>query len=238
MLGIVVSSSSPAVAARCAHVRAGVGAAAIAERHRPAPGPGGARRAHARRAAMRGPRSTRSSPAASTPSIASSSLLGVTGEAAACTGAAALGATERGSGRVRRRGQPAGRRRRARAMIEVFGSSAGEDLGDRLMAGSGPGSRGRRGRPGALGRAAVADDVEWPIADLRVDWHDDPISELERAWDGVAAADGRLRHARASTPRPRPATACPANDHGDDAPACASRCASSSTSSRPVTPGA
>lgn len=25
-------------------------------------------------------------------------------------------------------------------------------------------------------------DVEWPIADLRVDWHDAPIAELRALW--------------------------------------------------------
>jgi uncharacterized Ntn-hydrolase superfamily protein len=28
----------------------------------------------------------------------------------------------------------------------------------------------------------VTGDVEWPIADLRVDWHDDPVSELQTVW--------------------------------------------------------
>jgi len=28
----------------------------------------------------------------------------------------------------------------------------------------------------------VADQVAWPSTDLRVDWSDDPISELERIW--------------------------------------------------------
>ena len=28
----------------------------------------------------------------------------------------------------------------------------------------------------------VADKVSWPVTDLRVDWHDDPITELARLW--------------------------------------------------------
>jgi uncharacterized Ntn-hydrolase superfamily protein len=28
----------------------------------------------------------------------------------------------------------------------------------------------------------VVDDVPWPVTDLRVDWHDDPIGELHRLW--------------------------------------------------------
>jgi uncharacterized Ntn-hydrolase superfamily protein len=28
----------------------------------------------------------------------------------------------------------------------------------------------------------VVDEVAWPVTDLRVDWHDDPVGELERLW--------------------------------------------------------
>lgn len=28
----------------------------------------------------------------------------------------------------------------------------------------------------------VVEDVPWPVTDLRVDWHDDPIGELTRLW--------------------------------------------------------
>jgi len=28
----------------------------------------------------------------------------------------------------------------------------------------------------------VVDDVPWPVTDLRVDWHDDPVGELCRLW--------------------------------------------------------
>ena len=26
-------------------------------------------------------------------------------------------------------------------------------------------------------------EVAWPVADLRVDWHDEPIAELRALWD-------------------------------------------------------
>jgi uncharacterized Ntn-hydrolase superfamily protein len=29
----------------------------------------------------------------------------------------------------------------------------------------------------------VVDRQVWPICDLRVDWHDDPIAELRRVWE-------------------------------------------------------
>jgi uncharacterized Ntn-hydrolase superfamily protein len=28
----------------------------------------------------------------------------------------------------------------------------------------------------------VTEDVPWPVTDLRVDWHDDPVAELQRLW--------------------------------------------------------
>jgi uncharacterized Ntn-hydrolase superfamily protein len=28
----------------------------------------------------------------------------------------------------------------------------------------------------------VTEDVPWPVSDLRVDWHDNPIGELHRLW--------------------------------------------------------
>ena len=28
----------------------------------------------------------------------------------------------------------------------------------------------------------VVEDVPWPVTDLRIDWHDDPIGELRRLW--------------------------------------------------------
>jgi uncharacterized Ntn-hydrolase superfamily protein len=28
----------------------------------------------------------------------------------------------------------------------------------------------------------MVDAVAWPVADLRVDWHDEPLAELARLW--------------------------------------------------------
>lgn len=30
---------------------------------------------------------------------------------------------------------------------------------------------------------AIADRHPWPVADLRVDWHEEPIAELRRLWE-------------------------------------------------------
>ena len=29
----------------------------------------------------------------------------------------------------------------------------------------------------------MVDDVPWAVADLRVDWHDEPLQELARLWE-------------------------------------------------------
>jgi uncharacterized Ntn-hydrolase superfamily protein len=181
-LGMVISSSSPAVAARCAHARPGVGVAASQNVTDPRLGPalldaltrhGGDARAavdevvagheHAEHRQL--------------------VLLGVTGEAAVRTGAAALGinGARIGPGCAAAGNLLAGEAV-LDAMIEAFASPA-EDLGDRLMAGlrAAIDAGGEAGPVHSAG-LLMTGDVEWPIADLRVDWHDDPVSELQTAW--------------------------------------------------------
>ncbi|HEX3831058.1 MAG TPA: DUF1028 domain-containing protein [Solirubrobacteraceae bacterium] len=182
-LGIVISSSSPAVAARCAHVRPRVGVAASQNVTDPRLGP-------ALLDALR--RRGGDARAAVDEVVAGHEhaehrqlvLLGVTGEAAVHAGAAALGThgARVGPGCVAAGNLLAGDEV-LDAMIEVFVSSAGEDLADRLMAGlrAAIDAGGEAGPVHSAG-LLMTGDVEWPIADLRVDWHDDPVSELEAAW--------------------------------------------------------
>jgi uncharacterized Ntn-hydrolase superfamily protein len=182
-LGMVISSSSPAVAARCAHIRPGVGVAASQNVTDPRLGPalldaltrrGGDARAavdevvagheHAEHRQL--------------------VLLGVTGEAAVHTGAATLGThgARIGAGCAAAGNLLAGEEV-LDVMIEMFVASTGEDLGDRLMAGlrAAIDAGGEAGPVHSAG-LLMSGDVEWPIADLRSDWHDDPVSELETAW--------------------------------------------------------
>jgi uncharacterized Ntn-hydrolase superfamily protein len=69
------------------------------------------------------------------------------------------------------------------AMVDAFESSAGDHLGDRLVAALTAGliAGGEEGPVHAAG-LLLADEVTWPVADLRVDWHDDPIRELTALW--------------------------------------------------------
>jgi uncharacterized Ntn-hydrolase superfamily protein len=180
---MVISSSSPAVAARCAHARPGVGVAASQNVTDPRLGPA-LLDALARR--------TGDAQGALDEIVAGHEhaehrqlvLLSVNGEAAVHTGAAALGinGARIGPGCAAAGNLLAGDEV-LDAMIQSFVSSADDDLGDRLVAAlrAAIDAGGEAGPVHSAGLLVVG-DVEWPIADLRADWHDDPVSELEAAW--------------------------------------------------------
>ena len=181
-LGMVVSSSSPAVAARCAHVRPGVGVAASQNVTDPRLGPALldalARGGDVRRAVEE--------VVVGAPHIAWRQLvlLGPDGTAHAYTGGSALG---RHGHRVGPECAAAGNLLAGEevldAMVERFVGGAGEDLGDRLVAclEAGLDAGGEAGPVRSAG-LVMTGDVEWPIADLRVDWHDTPVPELAAVW--------------------------------------------------------
>lgn len=186
LFGIAIASSSPAVAARCAHARAGVGAVATQNITNPALGPAvldllqRGRQADAavevalasepyagyRQLLAIGP---------SGPAVirSGSHVLGVHGEAIGEHAAAAgnlLAST----------GVPA-------AMIAGFEQSRGH-FGDRLLAAlhaalTAGGEAGPIHSAGLL----IVRDVSWPIVDLRVDWTEgDPVAALAAVWDVYA----------------------------------------------------
>lgn len=188
LFGIAIASSSPAVAARCAHARAGAGAVATQNITDPALGPrmldalaGGAAAAGAVRAAL-----------ASTPHGEYRQLLaiGAQGAPAVHSGrhalgivGAALGADAAAAGNLLANGEvPA-------AMVEAFAAApAGWHLGARLLAALAAGAA-QGGEAGPLRSAGVlvVRDVPWPIVDLRIDWTErDPLAALRAAWDVYA----------------------------------------------------
>jgi uncharacterized Ntn-hydrolase superfamily protein len=69
-------------------------------------------------------------------------------------------------------------------MIAEFEKASGENLAERLMRGleAGLDAGGETGDEHAAG-LHVADTYDWPVVDLRVDWHDEPIPELRRIWE-------------------------------------------------------
>lgn len=178
--GMVISSSSPAVAARCAHLRAGVGAVASQNITDPGLGPillaamsSGAKRALADVIADR-------------PFIEYRQLLAIDarGETAIHSGAQVLGIWGQAEGRdcaaagnlLADTGVP-------QAMVSAFEMAEGR-FGDRLMAAlqAGLAAGGEAGPVHSAG-LKIVDQLDWPMADLRIDWADDPIGMLQTAWD-------------------------------------------------------
>jgi uncharacterized Ntn-hydrolase superfamily protein len=186
LFGMAIASSSPAVAARCAHARAGAGAVATQNVTDPSLGPlilsslaRGESADEALAAALR-----------ATPFGAYRQLLVIgskgapvvhSGEQALGTVSSALGAHAAAAGNLLANSEvPA-------AMVEAFEGSSGH-LGLRLLEALRAGSR-RGGEAGPLHSAGllVVRDVPWPIVDLRVDWkEEDPVSELARTWEVYA----------------------------------------------------
>ena len=179
--GMVISSSSPAVAARCAHARAGVGAVASQNVTDPRLGPrgldlmaGGASAAEAVAVVARSPhaayRQVLAVDGAGGVAIHSGpKALGIWAEAKG-DGAAA------GGNLLANPGVPA-------AMVAGFAAAKG-DLGDRLVAALRAGlvAGGEAGPVHSAGMLIV-DRQPWPYAELRCDWTEGcPIAALEAAW--------------------------------------------------------
>lgn len=180
--GMVISSSSPAVAARCAHVRAGVGVVASQNVTDPALGPLILDALEAGAGAMAALEQT----VAGRAHIGYRQLLVVdrTGRVACHSGAQVLGLW----GEARGQGCAAGGNLLADAavpqhMVAAFEAATGH-LGDRLMAALRAGlEAGGEAGPVHSAGLKIADRLSWPLVDLRIDWAEDcPIAALERAW--------------------------------------------------------
>ncbi|MBL9072389.1 DUF1028 domain-containing protein [Tabrizicola sp.] len=179
--GMAISSSSPAVAARCAHVRAGVGAVASQNITDPALGPmvldqleSGLPAADALAVVT-----------ADRPHIDYRQLLVVDreGRTAIHSGRQVLGiwgearATDCAAGGNLLAGELV-----PMAMVEAFTAAKGH-LAERLMLAleAGLQAGGEAGPVHSTG-LKVADRLDWPLVDLRIDWSDNPIGMLREAW--------------------------------------------------------
>jgi len=184
MFGIAVSSSSPSVAARCAHARAGVGVVATQNITDPRLGPRGLD-------LMAGGLSAEAALeqlVADAPDIEyrQLTLLDAEGRSATYSGARTLGthATARGVDVV-----TAGNMLTSTAipgqMVAAFEAAKGSHLGDRLIAAmrAALAAGGEEGPVHSMGMILV-DRVSWNVADLRVDWTDgNPIEECAALWE-------------------------------------------------------
>ncbi len=181
--GIVISSSSPAVAARCAHVRAGIGAVASQNVTDPALGPllldalasgQGATAALAQITTGRAHIDYRQllvvDAQGGTAIHSGAQVLGLWGQAQGTDCAA--GGNLLGDADV-----PA-------AMVRSFEAAKGH-LGDRLIQALHAGLQ-AGGEAGPVHSAGlkIADRLSWPLVDLRIDWAEDgPVAALAQAWD-------------------------------------------------------
>jgi uncharacterized Ntn-hydrolase superfamily protein len=183
MFGMAISSSSPAVAARCAYARAGVGAVASQNVTDPTLGPltldlmasgMGAVEAVAE-AARRGRY------------IEYRQVLAVDGNGgvAIYSGPNSLGIWTQATGRdVAAAGNLLANEGVPGAMVAGFEGAAGH-IGDRLIAAmmAGLAAGGEAGPIHSAGMLIV-DAQPWPLADLRCDWTEAcPIAAISTAWD-------------------------------------------------------
>lgn len=179
--GMVIASSSPAVAARCAHVRARVGAVASQNITDPGLGP------------LLLDELARGKPA----DLALADItkdrqhidyrqllvIDTTGRTAIHSGRQVLGIWGEAQGiDCAAGGNLLSNPSIPTVMIAAFETSKGH-LGDRLIAALTAGlvAGGEAGPVHSAGMK-IADQLDWPLVDLRIDWSDAPIQALETAW--------------------------------------------------------
>jgi len=178
--GMVLSSSSPAVAARCLHLRPGVGAAASQNVTNPALGP---RLLDALQAGATAEDAMAQVVAEEThPENRQLTVVDAAGRVAHFSGARALGtyAVATGYQAVAAGNMLAGAHV-VRAMIDSYQTSAAAAFEERLLAGflGGLAAGGEEGPVRSAG-LAVVESAAWRVTDLRVDDADDPAAELSR----------------------------------------------------------
>jgi uncharacterized Ntn-hydrolase superfamily protein len=180
-LGLAIASSSPAVAARCAHARAGVGAVATQNITDPSLGP-----ALLDLMALGLDADAALTALGQRPNLEYRQLIAIDrqGRTGAFSGARTLGchASAAGENAVAAGNLLAGKDVPL-AMVRAFTAASGS-LGDRLLAAlkAGLAAGGEAGPVHSAGLLLV-DHVPWPVADLRVDWHEtDPVAALDDLW--------------------------------------------------------
>jgi uncharacterized Ntn-hydrolase superfamily protein len=183
MFGVAISSSSPAVAARCSFARAGVGGVATQNVTDPALGP----------SALDLMASGLSATKAVERLIAQSrftdyrQVLAVdrAGATAIHSGPNSLGIWTQAKGKnVASGGNMLANDGVPQAVVDGFLAATGH-LGDRLIAAMRAGlAAGGEAGPVHSAGLKIVDKVSWPVADLRCDWTEScPIENIATAWD-------------------------------------------------------
>lgn len=183
MVGVAIASSSPCVAARCAFVRAGVGAALSQNVTDPRLGPRAlelmqtglmARLALNRLAGEAGMNAA----------YRQLVLVDAQGRTAVHTGAKALGTSAAARGEnCAAAGNLLANPDVPAAMVETFAAEPDLHLAERLLLALEEGlvAGGEAGPVKSAGLLA-ADKQPWPLVDLRVDWDEAPVARLGDLW--------------------------------------------------------
>ncbi|MFH3480465.1 MULTISPECIES: DUF1028 domain-containing protein [unclassified Xanthobacter] len=211
MFGLAISSSSPAVAARCSFARAGVGAVASQNVTDPSLGPLTLDLLESGMSAREAIAEVRRR----SQFLDYRQVLAVDrdGGAAIHSGAKALGLWAEAWGEnVAAGGNLLADSEVPQAMVDAFQAATGH-LGDRLLAAlkAGLAAGGEAGPVHSAG-LKVVDKVSWPIADLRCDWTEDcPIEALATAWTIYKPQMGAYIQ-RALDPREAPSYGVPGDE--------------------------
>ena len=181
--GLAISSSSPAVAARCAFAKAGVGAVATQNVTNPSLGP---MVLHHFESGLTAPEAVKTSIADdSFPDFRQLLAIDKDGNTSIHSGEKSLGIWTAIQGfYCAAGGNLLANLRVPKALIEGFQNTTGS-LGDRLIAAmqSGLDAGGEAGPLRSAG-LLIVDTQDWPYAELRCDWTDDcPITMISKAWE-------------------------------------------------------
>ena len=180
--GIVISSSSPAVAARCAHARAGVGVVASQNVTNPALGPlvldslaASADAQTALKAALAQEKF---------PDYRQVTVVDVNGATAIHSGSHSLGVHTHALGdQAVAAGNLLADVGVIAALLSGYADSAADAFEERLLDGLHVAlAAGGEAGPVHSAGLMVVDDVPWPVTDLRIDYSDNPIGDLVALW--------------------------------------------------------
>lgn len=211
MFGIAISSSSPAVAARCAYTRAGIGAVASQNITDPTLGP----------LTLDCMQNSMTAPEAIAKVISDSQhmdyrqvlAIDAQGNTAIHSGPNSLGIWTDAAGiDVIAAGNLLANDTVPQAIVDGFLATSGH-LGDRLIAAMQAGlAAGGEAGPIHSAGMQICDAVSWPVADLRIDWTEEcPIAAMAAAWD-VYKPQLNAYVQRALDPREAPSYGVPGDE--------------------------
>ncbi|WP_226629122.1 DUF1028 domain-containing protein [Alloyangia pacifica] len=211
MFGIAISSSSPAVAARCAYARAGVGAVASQNVTDPTLGPLALDLMQAGKSAAEAIEGVQ----AQGRFIEYRQVLAVDseGRTAIHSGPNSLGIwTQAQAQNVASGGNLLANDRVPQAIVDGYLLASGH-IGDRLIAAMRAGlAAGGEAGPVHSAGMKIVDKVSWPVADLRCDWTEDcPIEAIATAWE-VYKPQLEAYVQRALDPREAPSYGVPGDE--------------------------